>query len=217
VRQAIQLTLDHAAIMQAAFGEGFYELTPTLLPGAEVWYSEAGSDLFNRNDPDEARRVLAESGYNGETLRLLTTQEIQQEYNGSVVIKQQLEAVGFTVDLQVYDGATLSDRRDEEDLWEIYGAWASFRSDPVLRNLTCSATGWWCTAEKDELLAQLASESDFQVRYGIWEQIQQAFFEEVPRLKIGDSRRILVRSPQLRGLSVSTNMQPEFSNAWLAV
>lgn len=215
IRQAIQLALNHEEIMQAAFGDGFFELTPTLLPGAEAWYSDAGAELFNRNDPDEAKRVLEASGYNGEQLRIMTTQEIQQEYNGTVLLKQQLEAVGFTVDLQVYDGATLSDRRDDETLWEMYTAWASFRPDPVLRNLTCSATGWWCTEDKDELLADLQSESDFETRYEIWEQVQQRFYEEVPRLKIGDSRRIVARSPKLNGLSASTNLQPEFSNAWL--
>lgn len=214
VRQAIQLALDHEAVMQAAFGADFFELTPTLLPGAEVWYTDAGLELFNRNDPDEARRVLEASGYDGAPLRMMTTQEIQQEYNGSVVISQQLEAVGFTVDLQVYDGATLSDLRGDETAWEIYGAWASFRADPSLRNLTCSADGWWCDEEKDELLSQLASESDFETRYDIWEQVQQRFFEDVPRLKIGDSRRIVVRSPRLQGVT-STNLQPEFSNAWL--
>lgn len=214
VRQAIQLALDHEAIMLAAFGADFFELTPTLLPGAEVWYTDAGLEFFNRNDPEQAKTVLEASGYSGEPLRIMTTQEITQEYNGAVVISQQLEAVGFTVDLQVYDGATLSDLRGDETAWEIYGAWASFRADPSLRNLTCSADGWWCDEEKDELLSQLASESDFEVRYGIWEQVQQQFFEDVPRLKIGDSRRIVVRSPKLQGIT-STNLQPEFSNAWL--
>ena len=46
VRRAVQVSLDPAAIMQAAFGEGFYELTPELVPGAPTWYSEAGSEFF---------------------------------------------------------------------------------------------------------------------------------------------------------------------------
>lgn len=214
IRRAIQLALDHEPIMQAAFGEDFYELTPTLLPGAAAWYSDAGADRFNPRQPDEARRLLESSGYDGSPLRILTTQEIQQEYNAAVVFKQQLEQVGFTVDLQVYDGATLSDLRDDETAWEAYLATASFRPDPVLRNLTCSATGWWCTPEKDELLAQLQTESDFEKRVEIWAQVQERFYEEVPRLKIGDARRILVRSPKLHGVG-PTELQPDFSNAWL--
>lgn len=214
IRRAIQLALDHEAIMQAAFGDGFFELTPTLLPGADAWASDAGAEYFNANRPEESERLLREAGYDGTPLRVMTTQEIQQEYNGTVVFKQQLEKVGFTVDLQVYDGATLSDRRKDEEQWEVYTAWASFRPDPVMRNLTCSATGWWCSEEKDALLARLQRESDFETRVAIWEQVQQAFYDEVPRLKIGDSRRILVRTPNLHGIG-QTELQPDFANAWL--
>jgi peptide/nickel transport system substrate-binding protein len=214
VRRAIQSALNHAAIMQAAFGEGFYELTPELIPGAPTWYSEAGIEYFNRNDPDEARKLLDEAGYDGTPLRIMTTQEVQQEYNGTLTMSQQLEAVGFVVDLQVYDGATLSDRRDDETLWEMYTAWASFRPDPVMRNLTASAAGWWEDDEKDQLLADLQSEADYDTRFAIWEQVQARFYEDVPRLKIGNSLRILVRAANLQGIG-PTEMQPEFSNAWL--
>jgi peptide/nickel transport system substrate-binding protein len=214
VRRAIQTALDHEAIMQAAFGESFYELTPELVPGAPVWYTEAGIEYFNVNDPEGARALLDEAGYDGAPLRIMTTQEIQQEYNGTLTMAQQLEAVGFTVDLQVYDGATLSDRRDDETVWEMYTAWASFRPDPVMRNLTASAAGWWENEEKDELLGQLQTESDYDVRFAIWEQVQAMFYEDVPRLKIGNSLRILVRAASLQGIG-PTEMQPEFSNAWL--
>lgn len=215
IRRAIQLALDPESIMKAAFGEGFYELTPTLLPGAEAWRSDAGAEHYNHHDPGEARRLIDEAGYDGAPLRFMTTQEEQFLYNSAVVATQQLEAVGFTVDLQVYDGATLSDRRQDPELWEIYTAGASFRPDPVMRNMTCSATGWWCDEEKDALLADLQSESDYETRFEIWEEIQRRFYEDVPRLKIGDNRRILVRSPQLHGISETTQLQPDFSSAWL--
>jgi peptide/nickel transport system substrate-binding protein len=214
VRRAIQLALDHDAIMRAAFGEGFYELTPELVPGAPTWFSEAGAEYFNQRRPEESRRLLAESAYDGAPLRMMTTQEVQQEYNATLTMKQQLEAVGFRVDLQVYDGATLSDRRDDETLWETYTAWASFRPDPVMRNLSASATGWWEDEEKDRLLAELQSESDYDKRFAIWEQVQARFYRDVPRLKIGNSRRVLARSTKLHDIG-PTELQPEFSNAWL--
>jgi peptide/nickel transport system substrate-binding protein len=214
VRRAVQVALDHAAIMQAAVGDGFYELTPELVPGAPTWYSDVGIEFFNVNDPAEAERLLEKAGYDGAPLRIMTTQEVQQEYNATLTMAQQLEAVGFNVDLQVYDGATLSDRRDDETVWEMYTASASFRPDPVMRNLSASATGWWENEEKDELLNQLQTESDYDARFALWEQVQQAFYEDVPRLKIGNMNRILVRSAQLHDIG-PTEMQPEFANAWL--
>lgn len=214
VRRAIQVALDHEAIMLAAFGEGYYELTPELVPGAPTWYTEAGAEFFNQNDPDRARELLEEAGYDGTPLRIMVTEEIQQEYNGTLTMAQQLEEVGFNIELLVYDGATLSDQRNDETAWEMYAAWASFRPDPVMRNLTSSATGWWENEEKDELLAQLQSESDYDRRFEIWEQVQYLFYEEVPRLKIGNSRRVVARSAALQDIG-PTEMQPEFSNAWL--
>jgi peptide/nickel transport system substrate-binding protein len=214
VRRAIQIALDHAAIMQASVGEGYYELTPELVPGAPAWYSEAGSEHFNRNDPEEARRLLAEVGYDGTPLRFLATTEIQQEYNAALTMKQQLEAVGLVVDVQVFDGAALSERRNDESSWEMYCAWASFRPDPVMRNLSASATGWWGDEEKDRLLSELQAEADYDKRFALWEQVQRRFYEDVPRLKIGNSRRVLARSIRLHGIG-PTEMQPDFSNAWL--
>ncbi|MEZ4569397.1 MAG: ABC transporter substrate-binding protein [Thermomicrobiales bacterium] len=136
IRRAIQIALDHEQIMLAAVGEDYYELTPELVPGAPAWYSEAGIEYFNQNDPEEAKRLLEEAGYDGTPVRMMVTQEVQQEYNATLTMKQQLEDVGFVVDLQVYDGATLSDRRDDEAVWETYTASASFRPDPVMRNLS---------------------------------------------------------------------------------
>lgn len=214
VRRAVQICLDHQAIMQASVGEGFYELTPELVPGAPFWYTEAGIEYFNVNDPEQARELLEEAGYDGEPVRILVTQEIQQEYNATVTMAQQMEAVGFNIDLQVMDGASLSDLRNEEDTWEIYTAWASFRPDPSMRNLSCGATGWWCEEEKDQMLADMLTESDIEVRFELWEQVQQQFYEDVPRLKIGNTLRVNFHASNLQDIG-PTEMQPEFSNAWL--
>ncbi len=216
-RRGLQLALDCEPIMQAAFGDGFYELTPTLMPGAPDWISDAGAERYNQHRLDEAERLIRVSKYEGTPLRLMTTREIMQEFNASLVVKQQLAAVGVAIDVQAVDGATLSDRRYDPALWEIYTASASFRPDPVLRNLTCAAPGWWCDASKDTLLADLhvQGESNHETRFAIWERVQRQFYEEVPRLKIGDGRRLVVHSAKLHDIG-PTALQPEFSSAWLA-
>ena len=214
IRRAIQFALDHEQIMLAAVGKGFYELTPELLPGAPIWYSDAGSELFNPFDPEHAKQLLIDAGYDDEPLRMMTTQEVQQEYNATLTIRQQLEQIGFTIDLQIYDGATLSDRRNDQDAWDTYTAWASFRPDPIMRNLTSAATGWWENTEKEALLETLQTATDQEKRIQAWHDVQRLFYEDVPRLKIGNTKRLLVRAETLRDVG-PTEMQPEFSNAWL--
>jgi peptide/nickel transport system substrate-binding protein len=215
VRQAFQAALDHEPIMLAAYGEGFFRLEPGLMPSETIWRTDAGAGLYDQHDPEKARRLLAEAGYDGATLRFMTTQEEQPLYNSAIVAKQQLEAAGFVVELQVYDGASLSDLRNDSEVWEVYTASASFRPDPIMRNLTCEATGWWCSAEKDDLLAVLQSEIEFTARFGAWERIQEIFYDEAPRIKVGDSFGVQVHAADLQGFPDATELQPQFSNCWL--
>jgi len=40
----------------------------------------------------------------------------------SLVVKQQLEKAGFKIDLQIMDFATMSARRKNPELWEIFSS-----------------------------------------------------------------------------------------------
>jgi peptide/nickel transport system substrate-binding protein len=214
IRRAIQIGIDNEFIMQSAFGAGYFELTPELLPGADAWATDAGNELYDVHDPARARELLAEAGYDGRPVRLLASREIPQEYNAAQALAQQLEGLGLAVDLQALDGVGLSAAREDQQAWEMYVAWASFRPDPMMRNLTCAADGWWCDAHKDELLRVVQSDPDFDVRRDAWEQVQTLFYEDVPRLKIGNTNRVLAMSSDLRDVG-PTAMQPDFSNAWI--
>ncbi|MFP4233324.1 MAG: ABC transporter substrate-binding protein [Nitriliruptoraceae bacterium] len=215
VRQAIQRALDHDAILQAAVGTGAYELDPDLLPGAALWSSEAGSEHYHPRDPEGARALLAEADALGTRLRLLTTLELPVEHNASLVIAQQLREVGFTVEVEVVDGATLSSWRSDESRYELYVASASFRPDPIMRNLTAQAGGWWEDPEKEALLDQLRAVDDLPSRQELWAAVQQRFHEDVPRIKIGDIRRVVAHRSELRGLQ-DTDLQPDLSTVWLS-
>jgi peptide/nickel transport system substrate-binding protein len=215
VRRAVQLALDHEPILQAGYGEGFYRIDPSLLMQETPWYTDAGSKYFNVHDIDQARRLLEEVEYDGTPVRFMVTQAYRDLFNASIVIAQQLEDIGLEVDVQQFDWATLSDRRNDPGLWDLYLTLATFRPDPIMRNLTCEASGWWCDEEKDELLRLVQIESSFDERFAIWEEVQQLFYEQVPRIKIGDTYPILARSPRIQNFPAMTQLQPAFWNSWL--
>ncbi len=62
-------------------------------------------------DLEKAKALMKEAGYDGTPIRWMSTKEYFYNYNAGVVFKQQLEAAGFKVDLQVMDWATLVKRR----------------------------------------------------------------------------------------------------------
>ena len=215
VRRAVQLALDHDAVLQAAVGPDAYTLSPDLLPGTADWSSDAGADRYHPHDPGQARRILDELDARGTRLRLLTTLARPPEHNAALVITQQLRAVGFDVELLVVDTATLSSWRADEHRYELYLASASFRPDPVMRNLTASAGGWWEDPVKESLLDRLRASDDLAERQELWAQVQARFHEDVPRIKLGDLRRVVAHRQELQGLG-PTELQPDLSAAWLA-
>ncbi len=217
IREAFQAALDHEQILQASEGEGFYRLDPGLMFQETAWNTDAGSELYNRNDPELAKQLLEEAGYDGTPLRFLSTQEYLYYYNASVVAQQQLEAAGFVIDLQVYDWATLIDMRGDEEAWDVVPTGITFKPDPTMLSIMqlCSWPGWWCSDTSRDLLDQLQQESDDDVRHEVWDQLQQTFYEEIPMIKVGDANSVCARSASLQGFSLQTQLGEIFWNAWI--
>jgi peptide/nickel transport system substrate-binding protein len=131
--------------------------------------------------------LLKEAGYAGQPIRWITTKEYEYMYASALVARQQMEEVGFKVDLQVLDWATLVQRRSKPELWDVFTTGITFNPDPALTsNLQCDWPGWWCHEEKERLLAELIREADLKKRRAIVERIQAVFYEDVGRIKMGD-------------------------------
>jgi peptide/nickel transport system substrate-binding protein len=218
LRQAFQAALDMEPIMAGAVGHSlFYRLDPGLWPSeAPLWHSTAGATFYNQNDKDKARRLLKEAGYAGQPVRWLTTQEYEHMYKPALVAKQQLEEVGFKIDLQVLDWATLVQRRNKPELFDVFSdafPWTGL--DPALSGIVrCNSPGWWCLEEKDRLLGELARETDLRKRKAIIDRIQVLFYEDVGRIKLGDVYGLAVVRKELRGEFRSVPFF-FFWNAWL--
>ena len=118
-------------------------------------------------------------------------------------------------DLQVVDWATLVQRRNKPELYEIFSTGFTFNPDPGLAtSVQCNWPGWWCHEEKDRLLEALAREGDPKKRRTIWERVQAIFYEDVGRIKFGDSFALDAGRKEFRGVQ-AVNELPLW-NTWLA-
>ena len=189
VRQAVQATLDLEPIMAAGFGhKDFYRLDPGLMyPEQPQWHSKIGADLYVQKNKAKAQKLLKDAGYTGQPVRWVTTKEYEWMYKNALVAKQQLEEVGFKIDLQVVDWATLVQRRNKPELWDIFSTGFTFGPEPALLTSTqCNWPGWWCLEEKERANDALTKESDPKKRRAHLERMQQLFYEDVGRIKFGD-------------------------------
>jgi len=217
LRQAVQAALDMEPIMIAAFGhKDFYRLGPALFFSEQPWHSQAGAPLYNQRDRERAKRLMKEAGYTGQTVRWISTREYEFMYKSSLVAKQQLEALGFVIDLQVVDWATLNHRVQKPELWEAYVTGYPLNPDPALHvAFRCSFQGWWCHEEKERLLAEMRQESDVKKRKALVDRIQAIHYEDVGQVKLGDYNTLDVARRELRG-EFRTAPRLYFWNSWLA-
>jgi peptide/nickel transport system substrate-binding protein len=219
MRQAFQAALDHEPILLAARGsQEFIRLDPGLMMLESPWHTLSGQEQYNLHNPDLARQKLTEAGYDGEPVRFMTTQEYSFMYGGAVVAKQQLEEVGFTIDLQVIDWATLVERRAKPEEWDVFTTSHGFVPDPSQISYVGQMNqypGWWSSEESLALAAELLAETEFEVRYPIWEQVQAKAYTEIPAVKIGDSSYTYYRSDKIGGWTDQVERGLMYWNLWI--
>ena len=219
LRQAVQAAIEVESSGQATHGEGYFEPGPGIMLPQTIWASDVSAELYNQNNPERAAQLLQEAGYDGTPIRLLATEEDLGDYNAAVVAQQQLEQAGFTVELEVTDEATLEENLEDDERWDITTNAVVFRPDPVLidRFVSCNQDGKWCTPEKQAVIEQLQTESDFEARYAALEELQRLFYEQAPMVKLVNNYGVAALSSNVQGLlgRMHFELEPEFTNCWL--
>ncbi|MCJ8141249.1 ABC transporter substrate-binding protein [Falsirhodobacter halotolerans] len=213
IRRAVQAALPYDDMLFAAFGdEKFFQTDGALYPEGWPWHTEAGTELYNINDPEKAAEYLEEAGYDGQPLRILTSRQYEFHYQMAEVARMALEMAGFTVQMDVVDWATLAQNRDNPELWDIYITHSPFLPEPTLTSsLFSTAREGWANPTKDEILDRFTRETDPAKRVAIYAELQQQVYEDVGMLKVGNFNALQGKSRALSGVVPSP--WPAFWNA----
>ncbi len=191
LRQAVLFAMKPADLMAAAIGpKTFWQLDPGLFfPEQKGVYSRAGAEIYNHQNLDRARALMKEAGYHGQKIIVMSTKDYTWNNNTAQVLVPELQAVGFSVEPQVYDWPTLLSRRAKQDLWDIFLTGFSPSIDPTAIIFFGSTwPGWYKSETLEQELAKWSSTpvSDAAARKKLMDQIQTTFYTEVPVAKIGN-------------------------------
>lgn len=190
IRQAINIgTNDEEVLMGALGNKKFYRLDNGLMYKDQAkWYTDAGKESYNQHDKEKAKQLLKEAGYNGEEVRILTTRDYEYQYNSAVVMKQQLEAIGMKVKLDVVDWATLTTKRNDPATWDAFTTGFSPVSIPIQTlPLDPNYPGWPVDAKLQKYTEEIRAASSDQDALAKWKEMQAYSWNEyVPYLKFGD-------------------------------
>lgn len=213
IRQALLAALPFDDMLFAAFGnDKFFKTDGAMYPQGWAWHTEAGTELYNQNNPKKAAELLKEAGYDGTPLRILTSRQYEFHYKMAEVAKQALEAAGFKVKMDVVDWATLGQRRDDPALWDVYITHSPFLPEPALTDMwfPSSRLGWNSPVEA-KLADEFTSETDLAKRQAIFAKMQAENYQDVGFIKIGNFNALEGASKKLKGVTPSP--WPFFWNA----
>ena len=200
MRQAIQALLDMEEIMKAA-GTGPGRLDPGVMFKEHVFWNDEGKALYNQADPEKAKRLLKEAGYDGRTIRIMTNQQYSYMYKTAISIEQQLKRIGVPSKIIVTDWPATIQRWKKGGYWDIGFSGISTRFDPTNHNIlwhTALNSYGYSNPEVDRLVEAGIEESDFETRYEIYKKIQQITYDDVIFIKEFDDNIYQIHTSKLK-------------------
>ncbi|MFC0300193.1 glutathione ABC transporter substrate-binding protein [Virgibacillus soli] len=206
VRQAINMAIDKSQIIDGIYdGVGIPAIGPLAPP--VFGYDDSVDGL--EYDPEKAKELLKEAGYEDGFKTTLWTNDSREREDAAVNVQSQLKEFGIEVDVQVLEwGAYLEKTAaGEHDMFVLgwstvtgdadYGLYALFHSDnigdPGNRTFTKDA-------ELDKLLDDARKNPDPEERKALYKEIQEKLAEVAPMLYLHHSEFLLGVSDKVKGL-----------------
>jgi peptide/nickel transport system substrate-binding protein len=234
VRQALQHGIDRKEIISTVYTEDWLpaeSLFQSNVPGA----TDHSEDFAY--DADEANKLLDEAGWtkgsdglrtkNGKRLELTLYSNPYLATSKSVdeLVAQQLEKIGFTVDIQAFDVVTYGERvKVGSPSVTAYEVTRSFIDAGTVAGVLTDANkgeNWFGLGQSDQKLVQLATgvarASSVDERAPVLDELQgyvlqQGYF--VPLTQI--VQRIYLQSPRLHGVTYNGIAYANYYTAWLS-
>ena len=216
LRQAVQYASNLEELASAGVGnKAFYKIDPSIFFPESSLHSVKGTEAYNVHDVAKAKQLMSAAHYNGKPIRILTTKDYPEFYNGAVALASQLEAVGFKVEIQVYDWATVLQRREDKTAYEIFTTTNSPSFDPTSTDwmVPQASPGFYTSPKMDALLKQWSAATDEATKQKLLADFNQTVYSEVPLIKGAVLSALYVGSKSLQGYP--NWLDTTFWNAWL--
>lgn len=215
-RQAVAAVLDADQILLGIVSTpDLYRLNPSYMyKENSEFYSEAGKENYNQKNPDKAKQLLKDAGYNGQTVTLLTTKDTGNFYNATLMVKDQLEKIGIKTKIDIYDYATMLTKRADPNVWDIYVGPFTMPSTPSQLLYLNPTYGFADDAKLAELLKKSTSAIKPEEIKAANGALQQYQWEYLAAIKIGDTYSYSAVRKNLTGLTLFSGF-PNLANTKL--
>ena len=223
LRQAIQAAVNAEDIMKGYGDSRLWQLCPSLQMCGTPWAEHTDNeDLYNQNNPERAKQLLAESGYSGEPIIILDPTDFPTIHPIAPVLKEQLSAVGINAEVKSTDWAgQIAIFRGAEG-WHIFTNWNSSNlyHPLVATHYRVGETNYAADSATGQLMTQLRSEfaaaPSLDEQFAVTRKMADAAWEDPRRVTFGQFFQLRIYDKDLQDVDVrgAPVGSPLFLNVW---
>jgi peptide/nickel transport system substrate-binding protein len=170
---------------------------------------------YNENDKDKARQMALDAGYAGETLTLLNPNDYSTITPVGIVMKQEMEEMGFVVESPNRDWATVVTIFTTQENWHANSSWSghAVTTDPINNEEAAGGAAFWPTIpEMLDLRVAWAKELDPAKRRAIRMDVEELHYTQVTVVFLGTFFGITPHTAELVNFPPNPKV---YANAWL--
>jgi peptide/nickel transport system substrate-binding protein len=213
IRRALALALDYPELVKALAGDGVpYNASP--IPTASNFHGAAQKAGYQRNLA-EARRLLQEAGYRGQTIRMLTNRRWNSMYETAVLTQAMAQEAGLKIEFEVIDWATQLDRYSKGEYTMMsfafsarYDATLSF--DMFSGPKATQPRKVWDNPDMQKLIDASGATADPARRQPLFDQLHAQMLQDVPAIWLYNNQALTVAGPRVSGFRPWVTEQPRF-------
>lgn len=179
IREAIALSLDSKTLMEACYGKYGYSLHSDYM---EAWQGDwivSSSDPYSGLDIERAKKLI--EGKENLKIRILTS-NLSNLDKIAVAAKEELEKVGFSVELIVLDWASFIETRKNSSEWDIYISAFTSVPLPQMKSYLSPSFPGYIEEESSAYLSikEMNNASSLEEAKEMWQMCQQQLYNYLP-------------------------------------
>ncbi len=214
VRQAVYWALDRTQIRDVAYS-GAGEVGIEEVPTGSTWFDGASPVT---PDIDKAKGLMSQAGFpDGLEVEFLGLPQYPELLKTGEVVREQLKQIGITMNIKPVDVSVWFNAFIKGN-YQITSAYQERTIDPdnfyslVLRTGGAINTTFYSNPAADALIDQARVETDDVTRAGLYQQLRQIIFEDVPLIFAHYETINYLMNPNVAGSTVNATLELRMEN-----